>query len=127
MGKGRGQLPKHTTEVLAIRCLNPKRGHSPLRRPVWCHAIRVDSRTPGSVLESTSLRPGANDLRFATNEERRYVLAYLRWLAGGPKRRGTQPSATHHTYALTPERGEQIRGDIEQLVLDAAKHLCQRS
>ena len=70
---------------------------------------------------------GAADLRFATNEERRYALAYLRWLAGGPRRRGTEPAATHHTYGLTANRGEQIRRDIEQLVLDAAEHLHRRS
>ena len=32
------------------------------------------------------------DLRFATNEERRFALAYLRWLAGGGERRGSEPS-----------------------------------
>ena len=29
------------------------------------------------------MSPSSADLRFATNEERRYALAYLRWLAGG--------------------------------------------
>lgn len=77
-------------------------------------------------LEFPVLNPDV-DLRFATNEERRYALAYLRWLAGGPRRRATAPSPTHHTYALTPVRGEQIREDIEQLVLDAAEHLHRRS
>jgi len=56
-----------------------------------------------------------DDLRFATNEERRFALAYLRWLAGGEGRRGSQPQATHPTYALTPERGQQIRDAGEQL------------
>src|SRR5438105_1034399 len=69
----------------------------------------------------------SEDLRFATNEERRYALAYLRWLAGGPKRRETEPSATHPTYGLTAGRGERIRSDIEALVLDAAKHLQRQS
>jgi hypothetical protein len=62
-----------------------------------------------------------DDLRFATNEERRFALAYLRWLAGGEGRRGTQPDATHPTYALTPEPGQQIREDIENLVRDAGR------
>jgi hypothetical protein len=67
-----------------------------------------------------------DDLRFATNQERRYALAYLRWLAGGPGRRETEPSATHRTYALTQERGEQIRDDIEQLAVDAAGYLRRK-
>jgi len=62
-----------------------------------------------------------DDLRFATNEERRFALAYLRWLAGGEGRRGSQPPASHPTYALTPERGQQIREDIESMVRDAAE------
>lgn len=64
-----------------------------------------------------------DDLRFATNEERRFALAYLRWLAGGEGRRGSQPSATHFTYALTPERGQQIREDIESMARDADEQL----
>ena len=68
----------------------------------------------------------AKDLRFATNEERRFALAYLRWLAGGPGRRSSQPSATHHTYALSEMRGDQIRREVEQLARDAARHLRQR-
>jgi hypothetical protein len=63
------------------------------------------------------------DLRFATNDERRFALAYLRWLAGGEGRRGSQPHATHPTYALTPERGQQIREDIENMVRDAREQL----
>jgi hypothetical protein len=70
---------------------------------------------------------GSEDLRFATDQERRYALAYLRWLAGGPKRRETPPSPTHRTYGLTAERGEQIRADIDGLALDAAEHLRRRS
>ena len=66
------------------------------------------------------------DLRFATNEERRFALAYLRWLAGGRERRGSEPSPTHPTYALSAARGEQVRNDIESLVRDAADHLRQR-
>jgi hypothetical protein len=66
-----------------------------------------------------------DDLRFATNEERRFALAYLRWLAGGEGRRESQPHATHPTYALTPERGQQIRKDIETMVRDAAEQLRQ--
>jgi hypothetical protein len=68
-----------------------------------------------------SSRP--DDLRFATNEERRFALAYLRWLAGGEGRRVSQPSATHLRYALTPERGQQIREDIESMVRDAGEQL----
>jgi hypothetical protein len=33
----------------------------------------------------------AADLRFATNEERRFALAYLRWLAGREHRRQREP------------------------------------
>ena len=70
---------------------------------------------------------GSDDLRFATNEERRYALAYLRWLAGGPARRETRPSPTHKTYGLSPDRGDKIQSDVEQLALDAADHLHRRS
>jgi len=66
-----------------------------------------------------------DDLRFATNEERRFALAYLRRLAGGGGRRGSQPPATHPSYALTPERGQQIREDIESMVRDAGEQLRQ--
>jgi hypothetical protein len=66
-----------------------------------------------------------DDLRFATNEERRFALAYLRWLAGGEDRRGSEPHATHPRYALTPERGQQIREDIESMVRDAGEQLRQ--
>jgi hypothetical protein len=66
-----------------------------------------------------------DDLRFATNQERRFALAYLRWLAGGEGRRGSQPHATHPRYALTPERGQQIREDIESMVRDAGEQLRQ--
>lgn len=69
----------------------------------------------------------AQDLRFATNEERRFALAHLRWLAGGQDRRVSKPSPTHRTYGLSQARGEQIRTDIEQLVHDAANHLAARS
>jgi hypothetical protein len=64
-----------------------------------------------------------DDLRFATNAERRFALAYLRWLAGGEGRRGSQPHATRPTYALTPERGQQIREDIESMVRDAGEQV----
>ena len=66
-----------------------------------------------------------DDLRFATNQERRFALAHLRWLAGGEGRRGSQPHATHPTYALTPERGQQIREDIESMVCDAGEQFRQ--
>lgn len=66
-----------------------------------------------------------DDLRFATDQERRFALAYLRWLAGGEGRRRSQPRAMHHRYALTQERGEQIREDIESMVRDAAEQLRQ--
>lgn len=66
-----------------------------------------------------------DDLRFATNEERRFALAYLRWLAGGEGRRRGQPHATHPRYALTPVRGQQIREDIESMVRDASEQLRQ--
>jgi hypothetical protein len=59
----------------------------------------------------------------ATNEGRRFALAHLRWLAGGEDRRGSQPHATHPTYAITPERGQQIREDIESMVRDAGEQL----
>jgi hypothetical protein len=72
-------------------------------------------------MSGQSSRP--DDLRFATNEERRFALAYLRWLAGGEGRRGSQPSATHPTYALTEKRGQQIREDIESMVRDAGEQL----
>jgi hypothetical protein len=68
----------------------------------------------------------AKDLRFATNEERRFALAYLRWLAGGPARRSSEPSPTHHTYALSASRGDQIRKEVEQLARDAANQLHER-
>jgi len=65
-----------------------------------------------------------SDLRYATDEERRFALAYLRWLAGGEGRRRSQPSATHPTrYKLTQERGQQIREDIESMVRDASEQL----
>ena len=66
------------------------------------------------------------DLRYASNEERRFALAYLRWLAGGKDRRASKPSPTHRVYALTEARGERIRADVEQMVRDAAKHLGER-
>jgi hypothetical protein len=44
------------------------------------------------------------DLRYANNEERRFALAHLRWLAGGKDRRGSKPSPTHRAYALTEAR-----------------------
>jgi hypothetical protein len=62
-------------------------------------------------------------LRYANNEERRFALAYLRWLAGGKDRRETEPSPTHTAYRLTPARGERIRADIERMVRDAAGRL----
>ncbi len=43
----------------------------------------------GRAAEGSRHRHGRNYLRFATNEERRFELASLRWLAGGAKRRGT--------------------------------------
>jgi hypothetical protein len=52
-----------------------------------------------------------------------YDLSVARWLAGGEGRRGSQPHATHPTYALTPERGQQIREDIESMVRDAGEQL----
>jgi hypothetical protein len=64
------------------------------------------------------------DLRFATDQERRYALAYLRWLAGGDRRRATEPSPTHRTYAVSTERAAQIRDDVDQLVRDAASALA---
>jgi hypothetical protein len=67
--------------------------------------------------------PKPDDLRFATDKERRFALAYLRWLAGGEGRRGTQPLATHARYELTEKRGQEIREDIESMVRDA----CERS
>jgi hypothetical protein len=63
------------------------------------------------------------DLRFATDKERRYALAYLRWLAGGSARRGTERAAAHSTYGLSAARGGQIRDDIHELVRDAAATL----
>jgi len=87
--------------------------------------------SPSTAIASTSNVPetllGRNldDLRFATNQERRFALAYLGWLAGGQGRRRSQPHATHSTYALTPERGQQIREDIESMVRDAAEQLRQ--
>ncbi len=63
------------------------------------------------------------DLRFATDKERRFALAYLRWLAGGAGRRESQPSAGHHTYGLSEDRGRQIRDDIQRMVLDAVSGL----
>ena len=63
------------------------------------------------------------DLRYANNEERRFALAHLRWLAGGTNRRASKPSPTHRAYALTEARGERIRADVEQMVRDAAKRL----
>jgi len=63
------------------------------------------------------------DLRYASNEERRFALAHLRWLAGGKDRRGSKPSPTHRAYALTEVRGERIRADVEHMVHDAAKRL----
>jgi hypothetical protein len=64
------------------------------------------------------------DLRYATNEERRYALAYLRWLAGGQDRRGSEPSPGHSTYGLSESRGDQIRADVERMVEDAAQRLA---
>ena len=65
------------------------------------------------------------DLRFASDKERRFALAYLRWLAGGVDRRESQPYAAHQTYGLSQDRGRQIRNDIQQMVLDAAPGLQQ--
>jgi hypothetical protein len=64
------------------------------------------------------------DLRYATNEERRYALAYLRWLAGGRGPRGSEPSPGHSTYGLSENRGDQIRADVERMVEDAAQRLA---
>ena len=69
----------------------------------------------------SSQRPA--DLRYASNEERRFALAYLRWLAGGKDRRETKPSPTHKAYGLTEPRGERIRIDVERMVRDAAERL----
>jgi hypothetical protein len=67
--------------------------------------------------------PKPADLRYASNEERRFALAHLRWLAGGEDRRASKPSPTHKAYALTEPRGERIRTDVERMVRDAAKRL----
>ena len=87
----------------------------------------VESASPPRIrlrcVEAMTEHGRASDLRFATNEERRYALAYLRWLAGGADRRTTMPSASHAAYSLDAARGEQIRQDIEMLVVDAAEHL----
>jgi hypothetical protein len=76
------------------------------------------------IYDVSSQASKAKDLRFATNEERRYALAHLRWLAGGHGRRVSKPSPTHRAYGLSESRGEQIRADIEQMVRDAAKSLA---
>jgi hypothetical protein len=54
---------------------------------------------------------------------RRPLLPLRERLAGGKGRRGSQPYATHPTYALTPEGGQQIREDIESMVRDAGEQL----
>jgi hypothetical protein len=64
------------------------------------------------------------DLRYATNEERRFALAYLRWLAGGTGRRVSKPSPTHRAYGLSEARGERIQADVERMVRDAADRLA---
>lgn len=63
------------------------------------------------------------DLRYASDEERRFALAYLRWLAGGKDRRRSKPSPTHKVYGLAESRGERIRTDVERMVRDAAERL----
>jgi hypothetical protein len=60
------------------------------------------------------------DLRYASNEERRFALAHLRWLAIGAGASRPRPTGR---YALTEARGERIRADVEQMVRDAAKRL----
>jgi hypothetical protein len=65
-----------------------------------------------------------SDLRYATNEERRYALAYLRFLAGGDDRRQSEPAATHKAYGLSEARGDEIRADVNKMVRDAALHLA---
>jgi len=64
--------------------------------------------------------------RYATNEERRFALAYLRWLAGGESRRVSKPSPTHRAYALSEARGERMQDHVEQTVRDVAERLAAR-
>ena len=70
-------------------------------------------------------QPRNADLRYATGKERRYALAYLRSLAGGDERRQGDPKG-HPEYALTEERENRIRADIEGMVLDAHPQLVRR-
>jgi hypothetical protein len=60
------------------------------------------------------------DLRFASDQERRYALAYLRWRAGRNGSHQAEPRGTHYTYALTAERSLEIRQEIDSLIADAA-------
>jgi hypothetical protein len=62
------------------------------------------------------------DLRYASDKERRYALAYLRWLAGGTRRQ-YPPPASNQNYELSSDRAAEIRDDVEQLVRDAAARL----
>jgi len=63
------------------------------------------------------------DLRYASDEERRYALACLRWLSGrsGQARQPHRPPrASHRAYGLTRERGEQILAEVRGMARDAA-------
>lgn len=80
--------------------------------------------TDNGVTPMTRQTSTSADLRYATNEERRFALAHLRWLAGGTGGRGSKPSPTHKAYALSEARDERIQRDVEQMVRDAAQRLA---
>jgi hypothetical protein len=112
--------PPRSKLPMDSRPLRTSSGSEPLT------VLQRDAPSYGDIkpqqMTERATREKPSDLRFATDKERRFALAYLRWLAGAGRRR-FEPAPTHRTYELSPLRGDQIRSDIKQLALDAARGL----
>jgi len=86
---------------------------------------RMSASTYTNSAPKTARRYGRDDLKRADPIERRYALAYLRWLAAGDDRRERKPTYSHPAYnkdfTLTEDRALEIETQIEAMVLDAVQ------